>query len=333
MMDLDRREDATTPLDWVSSTEDLDELKIDIFPDQTPGEELEENKQEVVPESDAEESGSRKRGLGKRPRARAQRRKKKPAGLPKRPLSAYNLFFQEERLKIQREGQSKVGFNDFGKLIGSRWKELSDEDRQKYNARANEDTIRYQREMNLLKLSNKRKKEGPQKQEKSNGKDNPLLWVTAFSEEANPVQSKDLATNELRVSEDQNPQQGQPNPQRTHWDHPVNSRQNYSVSSLRQHPPFGSQYGTQPSFPVPPGMEISIADASGRERKYMVRYTVYSMRRNEAENFITSFYNGERPQEKQFQGAYPSPWHEVMALHHPHAHPHYPAGPKHDGQR
>jgi hypothetical protein len=328
MMDFDRREDAATPLDWVSSTEDLDDLKIDIFPDQTPGEELEENKQEVVPESDAEESGSRKRRCGKRPNVRAQRRKKKPAGLPKRPLSAYNLFFQEERLKIQREFPSKVGFNDFGKIIGSRWKELSDDDRQKYNELANEDTARYQKEMNLIKLSNKRKKEETQQQEKSNDKDNPISWATSLLEEANAVQSKDSAQNEPRASDDQEPQQGQPDPQRTPWGHPVNL-----VNSTCQYLPFGPHFRSQPSFPVPPGMEINLADASGRERKYMVRYKVYSMRRNEAESFIASFNNVERSPEKQFQGANPGRWHEIMTRHHPHAHPNYPAGPKHDGQR
>ncbi|GAX21276.1 hypothetical protein FisN_1Lh104 [Fistulifera solaris] len=328
MMNFDRREDATTPLDWVSSTEDLDELKIDIFPDQTPGEELEENKQEVVPESDAEDSGSRKGRLGKRHCARAQRRKKKPAGLPKRPLSAYNLFFQEERLKIQRECPSKVGFNDFGKIIGSRWKELSDDDRQKYNALANEDTIRYQREMNLLKLSNKRKKEGTQQQGKNNDKDNPASWATSLLEEANPVQSKDSAQNESRASDDQELQQGQQDPQRSPWGQPVNF-----LNSCRQYLPFGVHFGMQPGFPVPPGMEINIADANGRERKYMVRYTFYSMRRNEAESFIASFHNGERPPENQFQGPYPGPWHDIMTRHHPNAYPHYPGGPRHDSQR
>lgn len=320
MMDFDRREDAATPLDWASSADDLEELKMDIFPDQTPDEVVGKTAQEVVPESDAEESRSHKRKRTGRPRTSAHRRKKKPPGLPKRPLSAYNIFFQEERLKIQEEeGKAKLGFNDFGKIIGCRWKELSDEERQKYNARAKEDTVRYQNEMDSIKDANKRKKEEPEKEQESrNEKLIPTPpWVNLSLGVANSQLPKDSVSTEMRVPLSFSQglhHQGHPDPHRIH----------------RNHLPAESHYEIHQGIPIPPGMEIILPDASGRQRKYTVRYTAYSMRRGDVENFMKSFSDGERLPERQYQTAYPG---EPMAHTPAQAHPQYPAKQKYERQR
>jgi len=76
------------------------------------------------------------------------RRKKKPKGMPKRPLSSYNWFFRHERKRTSEEkekngGESKLSFEDMGKLVGKRWKSLSDEERKCYEEMAEQDTIRY----------------------------------------------------------------------------------------------------------------------------------------------------------------------------------------------
>jgi len=101
--------------------------------------------------------------------------KRKPKDKPKRPLSAYNYFFKEERVKILKavlgeDGKEvnptdvdpdmddellkrlkkdggKVSFEEMGKLIGQRWKDISEERLAHYTALAKKDTERYKKEM------------------------------------------------------------------------------------------------------------------------------------------------------------------------------------------
>lgn len=98
---------------------------------------------------------------------------------PKRPLSAYNLFFRHERahiLGIPLEDQphnkfvsakkrrhvrvhGKISFSDLGKLIGQRWKNLESEQAQYYKDLAANEKKDYERRMdeyrrNHLELKN-----------------------------------------------------------------------------------------------------------------------------------------------------------------------------------
>jgi hypothetical protein len=106
-----------------------------------------------------------------------KKRKKRPRGHPSRPLSAYNLFFKDERQRIldslpsnsssnkesqeevkdprdeitwpgkRRRPHGKIGFENLAKEIGARWKTIDDRTKEHYKKLALEDLQRYSREM------------------------------------------------------------------------------------------------------------------------------------------------------------------------------------------
>jgi len=102
-------------------------------------------------------SGAKGRGGKKRKYTR------KLENQPKRPLSAYNLFFRAEREKIlaqcnditiniqttkrgkraHRKSHGAVNFSDMGKRIAAAWKALDDEGRAPFKAEAAQEMTRY----------------------------------------------------------------------------------------------------------------------------------------------------------------------------------------------
>ena len=133
-----------------------------------------------------------------------KKRRKKPKDKPKRPLSAYNLFFKDEREKIleeipteagkeeeqdpkhlitwpgkKRPPHGKISFDSLAKTIGSRWKSLSKERLAHYKERATEDLSRYAKEMKLYEKKIKlREKEKEVKDEED--EDNKQLKKSPF---------------------------------------------------------------------------------------------------------------------------------------------------------
>ena len=104
---------------------------------------------QAIPESPLSHKAA-KRSLGTGPSRRAKNKKHK--GMPKRPLSAYNLFFQCERYKVFEEARAlegpHLGYEMLGKIMGHRWKEMSEAEREKYNKLSAIDAIRFRTEMN-----------------------------------------------------------------------------------------------------------------------------------------------------------------------------------------
>lgn len=113
-------------------------------------------------------------------------RKRKPRNHPKRPLSAYNFFFRDERsaivnainnadkktdkakkgaekpegdteyevflddetiARLKNTKEGRVSFEEIGKLIGQNWKYCSPQRMAKYAEMAKEDSERYKKEM------------------------------------------------------------------------------------------------------------------------------------------------------------------------------------------
>lgn len=105
-----------------------------------------------------------------------KKRKKKPKDCPRRPLSAYNFFFKDERKKIldaipyskarkkseddkvresitwpgkKRPPHGKIGFENLAKVIGERWKHVDSTRLKYYKDLATKDLQRYAEEMRL----------------------------------------------------------------------------------------------------------------------------------------------------------------------------------------
>lgn len=81
------------------------------------------------------------------PRKRTVRRKKDP-NAPKRALSAY-MFFANENRDIIKSENPDITFGQVGKMLGEKWKALSGEDREPYEAKAKADKRRYESEKEL----------------------------------------------------------------------------------------------------------------------------------------------------------------------------------------
>jgi hypothetical protein len=103
-----------------------------------------------------------------------KRRRKKPKDCPRRPLSAYNLFFKDERKRIlnaipgeseemkkkkeeerpeitwpgkKKTPHRKIGFENLAKRIGQAWKDIDPEQLNYYKDLAVQDLQRYADEM------------------------------------------------------------------------------------------------------------------------------------------------------------------------------------------
>lgn len=95
--------------------------------------------------------------------------RRKPKDRPKRPLSAYNIFFKDERGRIlseipgehqnehgnkqgkkKKSPHGKIGFESLAKTIGQRWQCLDPTRVAYYKSKATEDMVRYKEEMEIF---------------------------------------------------------------------------------------------------------------------------------------------------------------------------------------
>ena len=68
--------------------------------------------------------------------------KNKAAGMPKRPLSAYNFFGNDKRAGVTRKNKD-AKMTDISKLLGEMWKNTDESGRAKYVKKAADNKAEY----------------------------------------------------------------------------------------------------------------------------------------------------------------------------------------------
>ena len=132
-----------------------------------------QKQQVVLPSAESTQDNSPATKPAKTKEANKKKRKKKPKDCPRRPLSAYNLFFKDERKRIleaipaeeeddntpkdpkdeitwpgkKRTPHGKIGFESLAKTIGARWKQIEGEEMKHYKDLATQDLRRYANQM------------------------------------------------------------------------------------------------------------------------------------------------------------------------------------------
>ena len=89
------------------------------------------------------------------------------ADRPKRPLSAYNMFFRDQRKILLkslplnrrkediRRGHGKISFQDLAKVIGAKWRDVDPEEKSRYEKIAEEGRNKYRERMKEWKVKQK----------------------------------------------------------------------------------------------------------------------------------------------------------------------------------
>lgn len=135
---------------------------------------------------------------------------RKPKDMPRRPLSAYNFFFQSERRKLLAEADAaeqaaigqigeasavqrpnRLGFADLARAIAKAWKGIDDETKAPFKQQARIDKVRYKRE---LKIWNKTFESDEESDEEE-----PSVQPSA-EQQRTPTQQQQVADHERSVS-------------------------------------------------------------------------------------------------------------------------------------
>eukprot|EP00245_Coleochaete_scutata_P004557 TRINITY_DN17273_c0_g1_i1.p1 TRINITY_DN17273_c0_g1~~TRINITY_DN17273_c0_g1_i1.p1 ORF type:complete len:663 (+),score=213.11 TRINITY_DN17273_c0_g1_i1:162-2150(+) len=96
-----------------------------------------------TPKKKKEEAEGSKKDAGKKEKGK---KKKKDPNAPKRSLSAYMYFTQDERERMKRENV-KLPFAEVGKAVAEKWKNLTPAEKAPFEEKAKVDKVRYQGQM------------------------------------------------------------------------------------------------------------------------------------------------------------------------------------------
>jgi len=81
---------------------------------------------------------------------KAKKKKKKDPNAPKKNMTAFLIFSNAERPKVMEENK-EAGVAGWGKILGEKWKALSEEEKEPWQEKAKEDKARYEEEMEKYK--------------------------------------------------------------------------------------------------------------------------------------------------------------------------------------
>lgn len=235
------------------------------------------------------------------------RRKKKPKSLPKRPLSAYNLYFQKLRAELVESSDQKLGFDELGKIVGKRWRTLPEEEREVLQELAVQDSERYRREMEEHK-----KRERLRKEERDVVATNPS--PRGYPPDRTAIDNRAAPTSYAPPYGSVPPQQGygpppsyppqgpgyqgsyQPFPPPPPYaQRPWGSHHSPGFGQSPYHGSYGESARPMPVMmegepkngrPLPPGSEVHLRDADGVLRTYSVQYSMVTMSRHEAKEYM-----------------------------------------------
>ncbi|GKY95352.1 Non-histone chromosomal protein 6 [Mayamaea pseudoterrestris] len=236
------------------------------------------------------------------------RRRKKPRGMPKRPLSAYNIFFQTQRPIVLSSADNHVdgkgvGFANLARIIGAQWKEIDDVERAKYDQLADEDTARYRLEMdayhdwkrkqNLYQHDDNMQQLAPPDDPVTKNHQNFLILDY---DEPPPVTNSRLAsflTSPLHARLPDSEAQSSVYNVFDHSSHHFDSQHSYQSAWYRRDYSNGAAATGRriaplsvDALPIPQGVTITLPDHTGVERLYTVDYRLYVMTRREAREYM-----------------------------------------------
>lgn len=105
---------------------------------------------------------------GKNEKGGKKRKRAKDPNAPKRSLSAFFWFCNDERAKV-KETMPEASVGEVAKELGRRWGDISEKDKAKYEALAAKDKARYEKESNAYK--NKKPKAAAKSSKKADSDD------------------------------------------------------------------------------------------------------------------------------------------------------------------
>ena len=107
--------------------------------------------QDQVQQSDFSSPGAADKSRSRRSsdrRGSCKRSKRAKKGIPKRPLTAYNLYFKDRREALMAS-DNRPSFEELAKVIGREWHDITPTVRHHYDRLAKVETDRYHREMDV----------------------------------------------------------------------------------------------------------------------------------------------------------------------------------------